>query len=89
MEQNIVKDGYLISPIKNWDPEDIEGGSFYSHLCKRVRQNIKSGKDWLWLHNRLNGEKMMASEFETLSKKFAVVFNKFGLKAGKNCAFVV
>ena len=83
MEPNIVKDRFICSPIENdWTPEDLEGGSLYNDLKKKVQKNIKDGGDWLWLHDRITGKKMMASEFEVLSKKFAVIFNSLGLGKG-------
>ena len=80
MQNNIVKDRLIISPINNvWSPEELEGGSFYSHFCNNVRRSVEEGGDWEVLHNRITHEKMMASEFETLSQKFAVFFNSLGL----------
>ena len=84
MEPNIVKDGYICSPIEHdWIPEDVEGGSLYNDLRKKVQKHIKYGGDWLWLHNRITDEKMMASEFEVLSKKYAIIHNNLGLGKGK------
>ena len=83
MLKNIVKDRLILSPINDaWTPEPLEGGSLYNDLCNKVRRNIENGDDWLWLHNRINGDKMMASEFESLSKKFAVFYSNLGLVAG-------
>ena len=83
MLKNIVKDRLILSPINGaWTPEPLEGGSLYNDLCNKVRRNIENGDDWLWLHNRINGDKMMASEFESLSKKFAVFYSNLGLVAG-------
>ena len=90
MEQNIVKDHFLYSPNdQEWNPEEVEGGSLYNHLCNKVRRNIEEGKDWIWLHNRITDETMMASEFEILSKKFAVFFNNLGLGAGDTIHLIV
>lgn len=83
MLKNIVKDRLILSPINDaWTSEPLEGGSLYNDLCNKVRRNIENGNDWLWLHNRITGDKMMASEFESLSKKFAVFYNNLGLVAG-------
>ena len=83
IEPNILISHILCSPIQQvWTPEALEGGSIYNDLANKVRRNIEEGQDWLWLHNRINGEKMMASEFEVLSKKFAVIYSNLGLSAG-------
>ena len=80
MQQNIVQDRLIISPINNvWSPSDLEGNSFYNQICNTVRRNIEEEGDWLVLHDRLTNEKMMASEFEPLAKKFAVIFGNLGL----------
>lgn len=83
MQKNVIKDRLVISPMNHvWNPEDLEGGSFYNHLCNAVRRNIEDSGDWIWLENRLNGDQMNASQFEHLSKKFAVIFKDFNI--GKN-----
>jgi len=90
MLKNIVKDRLILSPINDaWTPEPLEGGSLYNDLCNKVRRNIENGNDWLWLHNRINGDKMMASEFESLSKKFAVFYSNLGLVAGDTVHLIV
>ena len=90
MELNIIKDRLLYSPNNQaWSPEEVEGGSLYNHLCNKVRRNLEEGKDWIWLHNRITDETMMASEFEILSKKFAVFFNNLGLGAGDTIHLIV
>ena len=67
---NILKDRLLYSPIdKIWAPGDIEGGSFHNHMISFVRKHTEEHGDWLWLHNRLTGDKLMASDYERLSKK--------------------
>ncbi len=39
--------------------------------------------DWVWLHNRLSDHKLMASDYERLAKRFAVIYkDKFGLGEG-------
>lgn len=83
MQKNIVKDRLVLSPINHvWDPDDLEGGSFYTHLCNAVRRSIEESGDWIWLENRLTSDQMMASQFEFLAKKFAVIFKDIGI--GKN-----
>ena len=51
-------------------------------MLKKVQKNIEEEGDWLWLHNRISNEKLMASEFEILSKKFAVIFKSLKLEPG-------
>ncbi len=86
MEKNIVKDGLITSPINHvWTPQEMEGGSFYNQMVNTVRRNIEDNGDWTFLHNQLNGDQMKASEFETLSKKFAV-FYRDTLNLGKGDA---
>jgi len=90
VKPNIVKDRLLYSPLQQvWTPEPVEGGSLYNDLCNKVRRNIEEGDDWVWLYNRINGEKMMASEFEILSRKFAVIYNNLGLIAGDTIHLIV
>ena len=60
----------------------LKKNNLYSHLLKKVHNNIEKEGDWLWLHNRISNEKLMASEFEFLSKKFAVIFKSLKLEAG-------
>lgn len=80
MQKNIIKDQLILSPVNEaYAPEEIEGGSFYNHVINYVRRNTYEHGDWLWLQNRLTKESIMASEFEKLSKKFAVVFRELGL----------
>ena len=88
MQKNIIKDRLLLSPLNHiWNPEPVKG-SYYTTLSNIIRQNIEDGGDWLWLHNRINGKTMMASEFEILSKKFAVFFKNLGLEKG-DCVHLV
>ena len=80
MQKNIVKDRLLISPVNHvWTPEPVET-SYYNTLCNVIRKNIEEGGDWVWLHNRINGKTLNASDFEILSKKFAVLFKNLGLE---------
>ena len=41
-------------------------------------KNLEKG-DWVWFHNLATNEKMMASQFQTLSKKFALIFKNLGI----------
>jgi len=83
MQKNVIENGIVTSPVNQiWAPEEIQGGSFYSHLLKKVHKIIEEEGDWLWLHNRISNEKLMASEFEILSKKFAVIFKSLKLEPG-------
>ena len=80
LQKNIVQDRLLISPVNHvWSPEPVEG-SYYNTLCNVIRKNIEDGGDWVWLHNRINDKTLNASDFEILSKKFAVLFKNLGLE---------
>ena len=82
MQKNIIKDRLLLSPMNHvWTPEPVEG-SYYNTLCNIIRKNIEEGGDWLWLHDRITDRKLHASDFEILSKKFAVFFKNLGLEKG-------
>ena len=63
-------------------------GSLYLQMCNDVRKNLKNG-DWVWLHNKISDEKIMASQFENLSQKFAVIFKNLGVKYGDVVHFMV
>ena len=43
------------------------------------RMKIESNGDWIWLHDKMTNQVMMASEFEILSRKFAVLFKDLGM----------
>ena len=64
-------------------------GSYYNTLCNMIRKNIEEGGDWLWLHDRITGRTLNASDFEILSKKFAVFFKNLGLEKGDVIHLVV
>ncbi len=39
MPKNVLKDRLLLSPIdKIWNPEEMQGGSFHSHLMTYIRK---------------------------------------------------
>ena len=81
MQKNIVKDRILQSPLNHlWTPRDLSPGSFYTHLSNEVRKNIEENGDWIWLHNRMNGSKLMASDFELMARKFAVIFKNLNVQ---------
>ena len=42
--------------------------------------STKMVQDWKFLHNKINNEIMMGEEFQTLSKKIAVILKKHGLE---------
>jgi len=89
LQKNIIKDRLLISPVNHvWTPEPVEG-SYYNTLCNMIRKNIEEGGDWTWLHNRINGKTLNASDFEILSKKFAVLFKNLGLERNDSIHLVV
>ena len=52
--------------------------SFYGQSLP-VFQNLEPSSDWIWLENRTSKEILMASEFQTLSKKYALLLKQFGL----------
>lgn len=45
-------------------------GSFYLEMMLLVNKNIKQNGDWLWMKDSLNGECLMASEVESISKRY-------------------
>ena len=57
-------------------------GGVYVHLCKIVQESINDGHNWVWIHDKVSKEKVLASEFERLSRKYAVIFKSRGFKSG-------
>ena len=55
---------------------------------KRFPQ-FNDGQDWIWILDKAKKEKYMASDFERLSRKYAVIFKSIGFKAGDVLHFVV
>lgn len=89
MQKNVVRDRLVYSPLNNlWEPNPIRVGSFHLQLLKEFSDNYQDHGDWLWLHNRITGDKLMASDYEKLSKKFSVIYTGLGLKKG-DCIHLV
>ena len=59
-----------------------KAGSYIQYLLNTIDENIKEKGDWKWMYNTMTKETIMASEFETLAKKYAVVFQQIGLHKG-------
>jgi hypothetical protein len=69
-KDNIIKDRLILSPIEEaWKPEPIQGGSYYNHICKKLEGYLEEHGDWVWLHDRITDTKLMATDFQKVSKK--------------------
>ena len=51
----------------------IKAGSFFKYLVKNVKENLEEEDDMKWIDNKISGKVLMVSDFEILSKKFAVI----------------
>ena len=67
----------------------VFAGSFIQYLLDILKENLEESGDWKWLYNSITKETIMASEFETLSKKYAVVFQQLGIARGDVVYFFV
>ena len=45
-------------------------GSFYIELIEALRKKLNENGDWIWLKNCLTDDVLMASEIETLTKRY-------------------
>ena len=45
-------------------------GSFYIELMEALRKKLDENGDWIWLKNCLTDDVLMASEIETLTKRY-------------------
>ena len=52
-----------LSPVK---------GSFYIELMEALRKKLDENGDWIWLKNCLTDDVLMASEIETLTKRYSL-----------------
>ena len=57
-------------------------GSYILYLFDEIKKNISEKNGWIWLYNTKTCEAIMASEFENLAKKYAVVFTQHGIVKG-------
>ena len=54
-------------------------GSYIQYLLDILHENLEEYGDWTWLVNTITKEKIMASEFEILAKKYAIIFHQLGI----------
>ena len=54
-------------------------GGAYKQICNFVQEHIKIDGDWVWIQDKNTKEEIKASQFEILSKKYAVIFKSLGL----------
>lgn len=66
----------------------IKAGSLYKYLVKNVKENLEEDDDIKWIDNKISGEVLMVSDFERLSKKFAVIFSQLGVAKNDVVHFV-
>ena len=66
-----------------------DAGSYIKYLLDTLQENIKENGDWKWIYNTKTKETIMASEFQTLAKKYAVAFLKLGLTKGDVVHFFI
>lgn len=45
--------------------------------------------DWIWLEDQVSNKDLLGSDFEKLSKKFAIIFSQLGLKKDGIVHFVI
>ena len=57
-------------------------GSYIKYLFITLQENIEQNGDWKWMYNTTTKETIFASEFETMAKKYAIVFRQLGLRKG-------
>ena len=62
--------------------------SLYKTFLKSAKQNLEDG-DWKWIDNKTTIEVLNGSEFEILSKKFAVIFSQQGITKNDVVHFAV
>ncbi len=68
----------LSSPLP-YEPEVVvpEGGSLYRTVEARVKEELRSGGDWVWLNCRLTRQELRASEAITYAKKWVGCHSQF------------
>ena len=78
----------LPSSSHSWQRDSLRGANRTPHddaeKAEKIIKQCESNptEDWKWIQNNISKEFLMASQFEILSKKFAVFFNQIGI--GKN-----
>ena len=55
-------------------------GGLYIKLCKSVQESISEGGNWIWVQDKVTKERHLASDFEKLSRKYAVILKSRGFK---------
>ena len=65
------EDGILLSnePDEKVKLNDVNR-SFYLEMMLLVNNNLKKNGDWLWVKDMLNGERVMGSEVESITKRY-------------------
>ena len=86
----IKEQKYLDTPLEErlWPVADA-GDSFIGYMMDRLKENLIEKNDWKWLYNAKTHQEIMASEFETLVKKYAVVFSQLGVVKGDVVHFFI
>ena len=71
MKNVIGQDGVLKAarPDEHVSLEPVKG-SFYIELIEALRKKLNENGDWIWLKNCLTDDVLMASEIETLTKRY-------------------
>ncbi len=67
----VTKDCVLTSPLEecsNWKPREVEGGSIYATLTRKVRHRTR---DWTWLTDLDTGRTLRAREGLDLAEAMA------------------
>ena len=62
--------------------------SIYKYFLKVSNEHLEDG-DWIWIENQTINKDLLGSDFEKLSKKFAVIFSQLGLSKDYILHFVV
>ena len=71
-KKNVIgQDGVLKAarPDEHVSLEPVKG-SFYIELIEALRKKLNENGDWIWLKNCLTDDVLMASEIETLTKRY-------------------
>ena len=71
MKNVLGQDGVLKAarPDEHVSLEPVKG-SFYIELMEALRKKLSTNGDWIWLKNCLTDDVLMASEIETLTKRY-------------------
>ena len=56
-------------------------GGAYSQICNSLQKHTENG-DWVWIHDENTKEEIMATQFQSLSQKYATIFKSLGLGSG-------